>query len=222
MAWFDPLRIPFNGRRLGLSLGDANWEGRYLDEVRDRATQDGTCSYAVTWPSQRWLEQVARDAWRSRSNGADTAGSAGLDAWFPNRTYVWVRSKDLRTQAIRWYLAQHTDETDGGEPGGEWQPDFQEVRWLESLIARHERAWSTFFAIHGIEVVTVLYEEALTHPVETVAALLDRLGVTAATTISGSEVAPAPEESAAEAWLAPYRRVRSRLSSTVGVRAVGS
>ena len=63
----------------------------------------------------------------------------------------------------------------GGAPEPGQPPDFQEVRWIETLIARQEQAWECYFEVHGIDAPRIEYETLAEDPEETVRGILEWL-----------------------------------------------
>jgi LPS sulfotransferase NodH len=221
--WFDPVLVPMNCRRLGISIQQPALPARYLKAVRERATHAGVCSFTVMWSHHRWLVQVARHGLGAEPGGRSELDSDVLKAWFPNPTYVWLTSRDTRSQALRWYFGRHHELTEAAaEDPHRLAPDMQEVRWLEAMIGRHHTGWNTFFALHHIEPVTVDYEDLCATPTETVRSILADMGLPTDQLISGDELVSSRPETLAVRWADRYRRARPRLSTTVGVRAVNA
>lgn len=226
-SWFIPSEVPALAQRLGVAVDETNWPARYLSAVRGQATDSGRCSIAVMWSHHRWLVRVARmarDLGPEATDGVDPASMAPDDpsivaAWFPAPSYLWLRSRDARAQALRWYASRHLPIARGQVGRG---PDFQEVRWLESVASRQDKAWETHFRIHRIEPTVVWQEDLADSPVETVRSA----GLTLGWDLGNfeeiepgeSEVSPSEVERVAEEWAGSYRSARRKLSSIVGAR----
>jgi UDP:flavonoid glycosyltransferase YjiC (YdhE family)/LPS sulfotransferase NodH len=232
--WFDPLAAPRLSLQLSVPLGAPDWAELYLSGVAAAATENGTCAVLLMWPHLRWLLQMARVAERSRGRAdaaADTASAPGeaaaapsdgalVASWFPNVRYVSISCANRGRQALRWYgkLLRGPLDVAAGRDGA--TPDLQHARWLEAVIERQERAWETFFMVHGIVPERVRYEDLARRPGETTSALLSSLGLEA-TPGRDSSRADEPDHSGAGAWAEAYRTARPRLKATIGVRRAG-
>jgi LPS sulfotransferase NodH len=209
-SWFDPLRVPYRSHMLSIQLGAADWAARYLEAVRAAATREGICWVSLQWNHLRWLAQIARVALQTSTADCSTLDTDVLAAWFPNPWFVRVGSADTASQALRWYAALHP---------GRSEPEYQEVRWLEAIIQRQDRAWTTFFRVHGIEPLLVQYDEIVSQPAETVGALLGAIGIATDRQATDRSLVDGPSEQQAARWRARYRTVRPGLRTTVGARS---
>jgi LPS sulfotransferase NodH len=228
-AWFDPVAVPLRSRQLGLSIGDPAWSRRYLEAVRARATLAGTCSLLVMWTHLRWMVHIARSAPDGPPDGHPQLDTDVVAAWFPQPQYVWLRSRETGSQALRWYLSRRPDMLESspmhessqkyeGRPTADWQ----EVRWLETMLERYDRGWNTFFTIHGVQPTTVFYEDLRERTPESATAVLDDLGMEGNEPTDGPVFAEGRVDALADRLADEYRRARSRLCATVGVRAVNA
>jgi LPS sulfotransferase NodH len=98
-----------------------------------------------------------------------------VEAWLPGPRYVYVTSGDIAWQAARWYWGrQPSAAADSGslEPGRLHPVDFQEVRRMEALIRRQQRAWECYFRAHDIQAHHVDFQAFLDRPIETVSGIL--------------------------------------------------
>jgi UDP:flavonoid glycosyltransferase YjiC (YdhE family)/LPS sulfotransferase NodH len=225
-AWFDPMRVPRLSHALSVPLGAPDWAARYLSDAVSRATTNGTCAVSLNWAHLRWLLEMERVAagGRQSDEGDGLRDVERLANRFPGARYVFVSSHDTARQALRRWaprtaaLGEEEETSGAGEgPGDAVLPDLQEVRWLETIIERQNRAWEVFFAIHGILPDRVTYEDLKAKPSETLQSLIISLGL-------GPTSGPEPlsredaEDVLVSEWLAQYRSVRPRLRATVGVR----
>jgi LPS sulfotransferase NodH len=221
-TWFDPLRVPHWSRTLSIPLGASDWAARYLEAVGEAATRHGLCAISLQWSHVRWLVQIARVALRTPTDHQASLDSEVLAAWFPEPKFVWVHAPDRAYQALRWYLALHPERGRGDrrEGAGGSRPDYQEVRWLEAVIERQQRAWTTFFRLHGIVPHAIEYDAIVSQDpaaLDAFWALLD---------LAPGDEGARPEmmiddvtDQQAVSWLEPYRAIRPRLRAAVGVRS---
>jgi LPS sulfotransferase NodH len=215
IACFDPLTAPAFGREWSVLAGD-DWAKRYLMAARDAATRGGICSVRLNWPHIRWLVSLARAGLRAADD--DPRSDAELiAAWFPNGRYLHLHCDDTARQAWRWYLARHPEVP--GPNAAQPSPDFQEVRWLETVVTRHYRAWETFFVVHGISAHALERDDLFSSPGPAIAEVLSWMGLSATRARLPNTVPPGPQERRADAWAEPYRATRRRLSGVVGVRS---
>jgi LPS sulfotransferase NodH len=150
--------------------------------------------------------------------GWAAAGGVGLSeadvvaAFFPDLTYVHLSCEDQARQALRWYAVTH--------PGSDSRcvPDYQEVRWLETLVSRYERSSQAHFRLHALAPISVRYEDLRERP-GALQHIVSSLGLQGAVEVPWP---PAPDvEEMVETWHGPYSEVRSELSRKVGDRAAG-
>jgi LPS sulfotransferase NodH len=221
VAWFDPLEVPRRGRQFGLSIQEPGWLARYLEAVRARATRAGTCSILLLWSHLRWAVQGGRCALPDRHDEPPRLDTEVLSWWFPEPTYLWLRSRDAGTQALRWYLDRHPEVTDALAAHGDRSGiDWQEVRWLESMTRRQDQGWSTFFRIHDLHPVTAFHEDIRRWTPAAVAEVLGGLGIPGTDAVGGPGGEDSLVERLADDLAEGYRKARPRLCTTVGVRAV--
>jgi trehalose 2-sulfotransferase len=227
--YFNPLKVVPRSVDWGL-LGagrdhlprqpEQEFAGRYLNAVARAGTgPGGVFSARLPWSHQRWLARFARAAAPDVAETPSRSDTQVLERWYPRARYVYVTSADVAWQAGRWYLGRGTGPaaTDG-EPRPGQPVDFQEIRWIETLISRQQQAWEVYFRVNGVDAHRIRYEDFLAHPEETVGGILDWLGVpgTPARIWDGEDhrervVRPM-------AWLSDYSAERDRLSAVIGVR----
>jgi LPS sulfotransferase NodH len=222
--YFDPMKVVGRSRSWDLLGTGDEFPLRYLTAVREEATgANGVCSSNLWWSHARWLIRMARAA----SGASDATGvhpesdAAAVTALFPNTRYVHVRATDTVRQALRWYAALHPELLAESQRPAPWrltEPDFQEVRWIETLIDRQDEAWSRYFDIHGIIAETVEYEQFIDRPEEAVGVVLQSLGLTGSSPLTWRPAGPAGDGPRLDAWLGRYESVRDQLNPSVGVR----
>jgi trehalose 2-sulfotransferase len=225
--YFNPLDVPWRSRRWGLlGLAEREFAVGYLQAVtRLAAGTNGVLCINLPWSHQRWLTRFARVALHGEpaSSAGSWAGSDAqvLEAWYPGTRYVHLTTRDAASQAARWYLGRRRNPSAPGVGKGPREgqpPDLQEVRWIEELIDRQKMAWQNYFRVHGIEPYRIDYETFLENPAESVAGVLQWLGLPGAQLraadleIDREDLAPGAE------WLPDYLEQRDRLSATIGVR----
>ncbi len=220
--YFSPQSVVARSRAWGLLGSEARFPAGYLDAVRAVATGDnGVCTVSVAWSHLRWLVRMARAALVA-TGGPSCSDAEAVAAWFPDARYVHLRCDDAARQALRWYAAMHPEAGDDGGrpgPGGGPVPDFQEVRWLESMILRHDHSWESYFGVHGIVALPVEFEQLAERPVETVGDVLASLGLTPATPVAPEPFGDWGRIGSSEVWLDRYLEVREAMEATVGIRA---
>jgi LPS sulfotransferase NodH len=148
-----------------------------------------------------------------------TSDAEVVKAWFPGIHYVHLRCRDTAAQALRWHEALHSRGIGMPVTVGDGSIDFQEVRWLETIIERHERGWRTYFELHGIDVQMIEYEQFRARPLDVVAGVLSRLGLPPQFPVGWNADAVDEPDPPAAVRLAAYRDRRQGLATTVGVRA---
>ena len=219
--YFNPLKAVSRSRAWKLLGAEGQFPERYLARVRLAATgYNDVCCVGLTWPHLTWLVRMARAALVG-NDGASCTDAEAVAAWFPNVRYVHLRCRDTTRQALRWYASLHPELLGGGRSGGLGHtpaPDFQEVRWLETLVLQHERSWQTYFHLHGIVPEMVEYEQFHERSDETVGAIIETLGLSV---LSGSaRNRPSPDRHhASDLWPGQYLAVRDQLSATIGIRS---
>jgi LPS sulfotransferase NodH len=217
-AWFEPLQVPTFAHRFGLARGAPDWAARYLQAVAAHATRDGSCSLLLMWTHLRWMVQIGRDALGPPDGGPHPMDPQVIEAFFPQPVYLWVRCADVENQALRWYAARSNHVLGRRRPtaGPEPPPDFQEVRWLEAILRRHDHAWQTFFSIHQIDPTEIDYDDVRTERL----AVLDHLRPALRLPPGGAAGPAEPTDPALpHRWLDEYRDARPRLHRAVGRRS---
>jgi trehalose 2-sulfotransferase len=218
--YFNPFEVVRRGERWGVLGSEGDFAARYLTAAGQAATgANGVMSVNLPWSHQRWLARVARAALPASSPAATRSDAEVLEAWYPRTHYLYLTSDHKARQAIDWYLSRATGQAPvGGQPQPDEPPDFQEIRWIESLVSRQEQAWETYFQLHGIDVYRVRYETFLEHPEETVAGILQWLELPGAPSAGWAEEVHQQRLAGPVDWMDDYLAGRDLLCETIGVR----
>jgi LPS sulfotransferase NodH len=164
-------------RRPGWPLSAAQVTARV-----DAALERGTTPNGVFGAKMMWgyLGDFLRGI---RAAGVAEADDARLlAAAFPHLRYVRVVREDKVGQAVSLWRAVQTQawRHEGDEPEGpKAEYDFAALDHLVAQLTAHERAWGDWMAAHGVEPVTVRYEELATDPGGVVGRVLEELGIEA-------------------------------------------
>jgi LPS sulfotransferase NodH len=224
--YFNPFEVVRRGEGWGLLGSEGDFAERYLSAVGQAATGgNGVLSVNLPWSHQRWLVRVARAALPANSPVAARSDAEVLEDWYPRTHYLYLTSDDKARQAIDWYLGRPAVPAGsagqapvGGAPRDGEPPDFQEVRWIETLIARQEHAWECYFQLHGIDVYRVAYEAFLDRPEETVTGILHWLDLPDSPDLDWADEIHQERLAGPVDWMPGYLAERDRLSETIGVR----
>jgi LPS sulfotransferase NodH len=132
-----------------------------------------------------------------------------LDEAIPELRYVYITRDDRLRQAISWARALQTHK---------WASDHEvripraevfrraQIDRLIAGIAERERRWEKLFAGSGTEPLRLTYEGLLAAPEETVAAVLDHLGVADARSFPvGAPTLRRQADELTEHWVRRYR-----------------
>jgi LPS sulfotransferase NodH len=219
--YFNPFEVVRRGEGWGLLGSEGDFAARYLTAVGRTATGgNGVLSANLPWSHQRWLVRVARAALPAASPDATRSDAEVLEAWYPRIHYLYLTCDNKARQAIDWYLGRFTGPAPvGGEQQPDEPPDFQEVRWIETLIARQEQAWECYFQMHGIDAHRVSYEMFLERPEETVAGILEWLQQPSSPTLDWVAEVHQERLVGPVGWMTDYLAERDWLCETIGVRA---
>jgi LPS sulfotransferase NodH len=218
--YFNPLEVVQRSREWHLLHTAKDFAARYMNAVSKSARgPNGALSVNLPWSHQRWLVRFARAASPDDTATAVRTDAAVLETWYPQTRYLYLTSSDKARQAARWYLGRTGSAAAvGGAPRPGQPSDFQEVRWIEALIARQERAWEIYFRMHEIEAHRIEYEAFQAHPEETVAEILGWLGLSGAPDRARNGKGRPQRPAKPIDWLPDYLAQRDRLSTTIGVR----
>jgi len=213
-AYFDPQTVAERSRAWRLLGSDGQFPARYLTAVAAGQRRDRVWCTSVMWSHLRWLVGMARAALPASDH--DRPDAELVAAWFPDTSYVRIRCADHAGQALRFYARLHPAAAAGASATA--VPDFEEVRWLETVLVRQERAWDAFFSAPGLTVTTVDFGHFLRDPEECVQDVTAFLGLSPAPPTGP----PAPARSTGtfdRRWRDRYRAVRDELPATPGIRA---
>lgn len=139
-----------------------------------------------------------------------------LTALFGHPAYIWVSRRDKVRQAVSmWRSLQsrrwRSGDGDGGEPRPEPVYRYEGIAHLVGLFESTDRAWAEFFASHGVSALKVSYEDDLERDRKgTVAAVLERIGVTAPRGWHPREPTARQADPQSERWVAAYHRDRAQ------------
>lgn len=211
---FDPFRVPGLGRKWSVQIGGDRWLARYVDAATHASTANGVCTIHVNWTDMTWLMGLGRQGEDDRRSDADIFASL-----LPDPHYMFVDRDDPPRQALEWYLTRHS-EIGGPRSAGAPPPDFQEVRWLETLVRGQAQAWNAYFRIHELSPHLVRPADVRSRPDVTVRTALENLGLEYRPS-QHNQAGFEPEqqvEPRIEAWFGAYSGVRRGLNGAVGVR----
>ena len=222
--YFNPLKAVSRSHAWKLLGAKDEFPERYLARVRLAATgYNDVCCLGLTWPQLTWLVRMARAALVG-NDGASCTDAEAVAAWLPNVRYVHLRCRDTTRQALRWYASLHPELLGGGRftrPRPHTAPDFQEVRWLETLwFLQHERSWQTYFHLlrESVSQRSWNYEQFHERSDETVERLSRRWGL--ASCPGPQETRKSPDRHhASDLWPGQYLAVRDQLTATIGIRS---
>jgi trehalose 2-sulfotransferase len=147
-----------------------------------------------------------------------------LDRVFRGPRYLWISRRDVVRQAVSmwkalqtrtWRAAEH-DSMDVGDPV---QPQyrFDAIDHLVRRFETEEHGWRTFFSWHGIEPLTIVYEdELIADPEGTVDRALEWLGIRRPRDARPDAPTRKQSDTGSDDWVAAYHRDRAAISSTRG------
>jgi LPS sulfotransferase NodH len=200
-------------------IPEADFVTRYLNAVTKAAMgRNGVLSFNLPWSHQRWLVRFARSGMPDPPGTVPRSDAKVLESWYPGTRYLYLTCADMAWQAARWYQGRTAPAALGGAPVPGQPPDFQEIRWIETLISRQEQAWETYFEVHGIDVHRIECETLAENPEEIVRGILEWLEPPGSPAPDWNGRLPhVPMPRPAE-WLPDYQAERDNLSRAIGVR----
>lgn len=164
--------------------GHERWTVPEYRAYVERIQQAGTTPNGVFGVKLMWGyfgEVVARLG--ALTGQADASPPAILAAVFPNLKYVWLTCRDKVRQAISWHRALATQCWRSTDAAGEDAPeptfDVETIGALIGVATADDRSWRDFFDRHGIEPLTIVYEELEQNPEQACRQVLDCLQLSA-------------------------------------------
>jgi LPS sulfotransferase NodH len=137
----------------------AEWR-TYIEQIRQSGTTPNGV-FGVKVMRGYFNEVVSRLAALIERAGASPPEI--LAASFPNLRYIWLTRRDKVRQGVSWrraLLTQRWRSTDPEVEGfAEGAFDFEAIDGLVQIAIADDRAWQRFFDEHGIEPLTIVYEE---------------------------------------------------------------
>jgi LPS sulfotransferase NodH len=220
--YFNPLLAVARSEQWGLLGSGKDFASGYLSAAAKSAVgPNGVLSVNLPWSHQRWLTRMARAASRDAAGAAVRTDAEVVEAWLPGTRYVYLTSGDTAWQAARWYQERPPTAATGGSslpPDRGHSVDFQQVRWMEALIWRQQRAWESYFLAHDIQACRVEFQTFLARPMETVSSILAWLGLPGMPArVRDWDLYPHRAIESPD-WLPGYLDQRDRLGVTIGVR----
>ena len=151
-----------------------------------------------------------------------------LDRLFRAPRYIWISRRDTVRQAVSMWKALQTRrwraaDGDGGDgptpPAPRYR--FDAIDHLVRRFEADERGWRRFFTAHGIEPLTIAYEDDLTSdPDRTVRRALEWVGVAAPAAWHATVPMDRQADADSDDWVAAYHRDRAGIGSRGPLRAV--
>lgn len=136
---------------------------------------------------------------------------------FPRLSYLWLRRSDRVAQAVSLYRAIRSSEfvrvegsNDPIRPVVEEDFDFAAIQRLAEWLQSGDDGWRAFFKRHGIEPLTIDYEELAADYVPTLRAVLDYLGLSAQCPTIAQTRHRRQADTLSERWAARYREMLAR------------
>ena len=126
---------------------------------------------------------------------------------FNFRRYLHIERRDRLAQAISWVIAQQSSAwISFHTPNDEPRYDFDAIRNALNVIDAHSADWKQFFATHGIEPLSIIYEDLVATPDATVESVLAHCGLTRDPTLARHTEQPTRQASHRnEIWAQRYR-----------------
>jgi trehalose 2-sulfotransferase len=141
-----------------------------------------------------------------------------LERLFAGPRYIRISRADTVRQAISMWKALQTRSWRAGDGEDEQPPEphyrFEAIDHLVRRFDAEERGWQRFFSAHGIEALTLCYEEDLApDPAGTIERALEWIGVSAPADWRAGEPLRRQADAASDDWEAAYHRDRAALRS---------
>lgn len=142
----------------------------------------------------------------------DLSFQAIITSAFPNLKFIWITRRNKVRQAVSWWKAVQTNEwgrRQGNSPRAGQEPvyNFAAIDQLTNESLMREAGWQAHFSEWQARPLTIVYEDFVDHYVETVAQVLDFLGITEPYTIREHEITLVRQaDGLSEEWVQRYRR----------------
>jgi LPS sulfotransferase NodH len=142
---------------------------------------------------------------------------------FPDLRYVRITREDKVRQAVSLWRAVQTQawrQTGGEDARGRVEPtfSFRAINYLVRLLTAHDASWDAYFLGLGLQPLKVTYEELAAAPGDTVAGVLEYLGLDPrATRALETPRLRVQADERSEDWV---RRVHAHLAALEADRAV--
>jgi LPS sulfotransferase NodH len=138
---------------------------------------------------------------------------------FPHLSFIWLKRRDKVAQAVSLYRAQYTGEflrprrPDEPGPSKALVPPYDEtiIRGHMEVLKAQETVWSEIFRTCAIEPLVIIeYEDFVNAFEETIAHVLQKLGLSVPAKISRPDMRRQADE-LSSAWIAKFRAARASL-----------
>ena len=156
-----------------------------------------------------------------RPEGGDVSAPELVGATFPNLHYIWVTRRNKVRQAVSWWKAIQTDvwgRGRGERPLAKEEPEFnfEAIDSLTQALVLKEASWQEYFLESGSVPFVVVYEDFVEAYAETVAQILQFLGVPAPQDLT-SNVARLQKQAdeLSEEWAQRYRELKQAGSEEI-------
>jgi trehalose 2-sulfotransferase len=146
-----------------------------------------------------------------------------LERLFGGPRYIWVSRRDKVRQAVSLWRALQTRSWRDGDTGNE-RPEpqyrFEGIHHLVSRLESEDRGWRDFFSEHGLEPLSISYEDDLKlDPDGTIRRALSWIGVQPPEGGTARQPLRRQSDSLSEEWVAFYHRdVSSATGAPTGPR----
>lgn len=135
------------------------------------ATANGVYAFKIF---MNQFDQVAHLGWASR---------------LPNLSFVYLERRDVLGQAISWARALQTGQYRSMSAStGVAVYDSAQIRQCLSMILVEQARWRGYFALNGLQPLTIFYEEMVVAPQNTVDAVRDLVGLGGELLIDPAEI----------------------------------
>jgi LPS sulfotransferase NodH len=211
--FFRPDYLPRYRKAWGLAPGAAIED--YVRAALDRtASTDGVFTAKLHWYQFAWLIAQVDIAVPGRPPSTDSIADL-----FPGLRFVYLTRNDRCRQAMSYYIATQSQRWFEQDPTAprltddpDWQPDMQQVRFLDDAVTRHETAWETVLGVTECPVHQLSYEDLAEDRQSCLVEVLTFLEVENAVDVA----LPAPNivrqsDASSDVWVERYRAVRDGL-----------